>query len=258
MHGADMVKSTSGFFHWISQGSAVPLRGEHPEDLSLSFSIDITMGPHIPQNHGRPEVDPRPKSWWVTELERLWGGFGNPRNSVFSFFAFFYFQGVWESWTVWNSGLFLFFFSFSFDFGLIDVDEFMMFFGCRTTVTWHAETQWWRFSPCNGLNLSTGFHGSFRPDFCHYPMLWMMTILRILNSSSIAQQPIHFKPPIWDGLMTRFFKVAPHIADFSILRSTCDLWSIFAARDMKQWLLAVNLAEWRHHLVPPCCVSGDA
>ena len=26
------------------------------------------------------QVDPRPLSWWVTELERMWGGHGEPRE----------------------------------------------------------------------------------------------------------------------------------------------------------------------------------
>lgn len=25
-------------------------------------------------------MDPRPLSWWVTELERMWGGHGEPRE----------------------------------------------------------------------------------------------------------------------------------------------------------------------------------
>ena len=78
-------RCTSFHFHQISGSAISHHRGPiSPHEPQQTWGVRGTSG--HPKQTESAEVDPRPKSWWVTELERLWGGFGSPiRNGAFYF-----------------------------------------------------------------------------------------------------------------------------------------------------------------------------
>ena len=72
------------FIRFLEVPSAIIGAPYPPMSPNKHGGVRGTSG-HLKQTESA-EVDPRPKSWWVTELERLWGGFGSPiRNGAFFF-----------------------------------------------------------------------------------------------------------------------------------------------------------------------------
>ena len=63
------------------------------------------------------QVDPRPLSWWVTELERMWGGHGEPREGNPSWLGLEGKKCVGKIWRKRHPGCFIWLYSFGFFFG---------------------------------------------------------------------------------------------------------------------------------------------